>query len=314
MRNSEAMAYAKQALKKNPDNPQAWSVLGQVHQVWKEYPQAREAYTKGLATGPFGADAADLHYHLGTLLSLKPDTLGEAVQHFQQALELQPRQTFEKRRGQIHTALGEAYEKQGKHAEAVAQYQAALQVFPSARAPRDNMARLTARVAIADKPAPMEAAAIEAGALRARMWNLHAKQQRYQAAVELGLQGVTRFPDDFMLWNELGAAYEKNGQALEAAKAFTTAIQLGGNQRDAAYPHYNLGRLMANAGKHQEAADYYKQAANLWPGNKDYHLLAAKEYEALNRPQEAAAEFQAVLKLAPDHAAAREGLARTKAR
>lgn len=133
-----------------------------------------------------------------------------------------------------------------------------------------------------------------------------------KTAIRLGLNGVDRFPSDMMLWNDLGRAYEEDGQDGEAVRCFKKAIELSGTQRDAAWPHYHMGRMMVKAGRHEEAIRYYERSLQLWPNDKWAQRGMGVAYERMGQMKKAAESYEAALKLDPSFTYAREGLARVK--
>lgn len=301
-----ATQAAEKAVKKNPNNVEAWNMLGLSYQDREEYLLAREAYQSGIAVASIKPECANLYYNYASLLNKEPTTREEALKYFRMALECEPKHS------EAFNNMAYTYEKMGQLTEAKKYYEAALKADPDNKIASNNLNDLLKRMGLVDKPAPKGASSLKASEIRNKMEHQYSTLKNYKEAIRLGLEGVREFPTDVQMWNELGLAYEKDDQQVEAAKAFTKAIQLGGNRHEACYPNYNMGRLVGPAGDHEGAVAYYKKAIALWPGYKWAHTNLGKEYEKLGRKKDAVAEFEAALAIDPYLTAAKEGLARVK--
>lgn len=99
--------------------------------------------------------------------------------------------------------------------------------------------------------------------------------------------------------DNLGLAYEGLGKIDEAIGAYKTAIAAA-NGGDAK-PYFDLGTLLTENGKTQEALPYLVQAVRIKPGDAGAHRELGKAYLELNRLPEAQAELEKAAKLAPEN-------------
>ena len=86
---------------------------------------------------------------------------------------------------------------------------------------------------------------------------LHNLAHDYDAAVASFRSAVQRRPDDYRLWNRLGATLANHYQGREALSAYRSAIDLRENFVRA---WVNVGTSYANQGAYEQAAKYYVRA------------------------------------------------------
>jgi len=99
--------------------------------------------------------------------------------------------------------------------------------------------------------------------------------------------------------DNLGLAYEGLGKTEEAIEAYKTAIAAA-NGADAK-PYFDLGTLLLENGKTQEALPNLVQAVRIKPGDAGAHRELGKAYLELSRLPEAQAELEKAVKLAPEN-------------
>lgn len=103
--------------------------------------------------------------------------------------------------------------------------------------------------------------------------------------------------------NNIGLAWRELGNSAEAQAAFQRAIEWQGTQPVDAQPFLNLGTLLADAGKNDQALGYLLHAESLAPINPTVHEELARVYANLQKLSEAEAELKAAVKLAPSTSA-----------
>ncbi len=213
-----------------------------------------------------------------------------------------------------HFNLGAVLQAQEKHAEAITQFQQALQVQPNSFVALTNLgaslqalgqlseARAAYQQAIQRKPDYANA--------RYNLANLLLAQSRIDEAIP-HLQAILQFqPSDAGTHNSLGSAYGMQGNRTKAEEHFQQAVRL---QPDNADARTNLAFVLALQGKFDESIPHYEAALRLNPNNADAHnqfgvLLARK-----GRMKEAAEHFAQAVKLNPDDAGAQENLRKARA-
>jgi Flp pilus assembly protein TadD len=179
-----------------------------------------------------------------------------------------------------HNNLGGALAKEGREAEAVAEYLAVLKVRP-------DYAESLFNLAIAQ-----------------------AKQGQTADAVENFRAGLALDPDDTEAHNGLGLALESQGRTNEAAAEYRTALKLNPDDAEA---HNGLAGVLISQGQDEEAMKELTAALHLKPDYAEAHSNLAQLLEQQGRLNEARAERETAARLQPDRAEIRFNLAVTLA-
>jgi tetratricopeptide (TPR) repeat protein len=126
-------------------------------------------------------------------------------------------------------------------------------------------------------------------------------------AVEVAREGVTAFPGDAVLRNNLAVLLELTGDLSGSEMMLRGALS-----EDPTLPQIskNLGDLLYRAGRYDEAYEAYERAAKLSPdlGDDLYFKLGNIAFKRRDRAQ-ARACWQRVTELNPSHQLARTNLA-----
>ena len=128
----EAADHYRQSLRFDPDNPPAWNNLAAALQQLDQPDEAERCCREALRIEPAYADA---HNNLGNTLHNR-GRFAEASACYERALEIEPR------RDDVHHNLGNTHRAEGRLAEALACYERALAVSPER--PRVNFSRAMA--------------------------------------------------------------------------------------------------------------------------------------------------------------------------
>ena len=133
------------------------------------------------------------------------------------------------------------------------------------------------------------------------------RQGRLPEAIGIYREVLARRPGHLQAELNLGAALAMSGQSVEAASVFRTLVAQTPNS---AHAWYNLGRALFEANRPHEAVSALRQAVALDTTAITLRNALAVALAATGDVTRAQAEFQAVLRQAPDDRFAREGLAR----
>ena len=145
-------------------------------------------------------------------------------------------------------------------------------------------------------------AVVMVGGLTFLTWQ---QSQLYGDAVNLYLTTLKENPASSLIHNNLGLVLANTGRSEEAIEHYQQALRLDPHESKA---HYNLGLVLVKMGRTQEAIEHYQQALQLQP---DYAAARNNLGAALLDPshmQEAIDQFQQVLRLKPDYAEAYNNL------
>ncbi len=138
-----------------------------------------------------------------------------------------------------HLNLGVALERQGRDAEAVAEYREALKIYPKSSETHNNLANLLDT-----------------------MDETNAALAEYQEAIRLD-------PKSTAPRNNLGTLYVKLGRLDDAMKQYAESEQL--DPKDA-HAFYLMGKVLLREGRDGEAIPQFQKAAQLAPDN--FEMLA----------------------------------------
>jgi tetratricopeptide (TPR) repeat protein len=166
-----------------------------------------------------------------------------------------------------HHTLGSALATQGKSDEAIPHYVAALRINPDYPDTHYNL-----------------------GVALTRLGKRNEAVQHYERALQLK-------PDYAQAHNNLGLELAAQGKAAEARRHFEQALQFKPDYADA---HHNLGFALFTHGKVNEAIPYYERALQLNPGDAETHEHLGLAYGRVGRIAEAEQEFRRVLQLKPE--------------
>jgi Flp pilus assembly protein TadD len=125
------------------------------------------------------------------------------------------------------------------------------------------------------------------------------------ADIEALREAVRLNPADPLPRADLGRALAAAGRHAEAAGEFRQAVRL-----DPAHPAYraDLGRALAAAGRHAEAEAEFREAVRLGPDDPGYRAEFGRALAAAGRHAEAEAEFREAVRLDPAGHAYQAGL------
>ncbi|HEX2854901.1 MAG TPA: tetratricopeptide repeat protein [Opitutaceae bacterium] len=213
-----------------------------------------------------------------------------------------------------HYTFGSVLFANGQVAEAIAEYEAALQLKPDSAPAHNNLGNALLRTGRIAQALPHYEAALRTAPRSAETHNnlgnalvRLGRAREARAHYETALQLERNFADAH---NNLGNVLAQAGEFAGAAKHFEAALHLRPDLADA---HANLGNVLAQSGRAADALPHYEAALRLRPNFVDAHYNFAMALTELRRWPEAAGHYETVLKLRPDHGAARDNLARVQA-
>jgi tetratricopeptide (TPR) repeat protein len=211
---SQASEALRKAIELRPDFAPAYVTLGMTLARFVEMESAEEALNKALSLDPGIVDA---HISLGLLLAQRKQ-LASARQHFQAALKLTlhtPAAAYP------HYLLAQVLAEERQFAQALSEIEAAIRLHPN-----------------------YGGAYLSQGLIKKRLLDDDGALQAFRKAMELSPN------DDPKVRYELGAAYLKAGEALPAIEHLQKSLELKPGDR---FPIYHLCRALRRAGKTDEA-------------------------------------------------------------
>jgi tetratricopeptide (TPR) repeat protein len=234
----------------------------------------------------------------------------EAIAEFQAAIELEPNNP------DAHRNLGTAYGEQGKWEEAAAAYEKAIELDPDFGEAYGDLVWPYVELGRLQEAIAAGEKGIELAPNYAMAYNnlgvVYGAQGDLDRAVTLLRQAIQVDPDCADAHYNLGFAYESLGQAEEAIAEYQEAIRADADYTNA---YENLGSVYARLGQLDEAIAWWKKTLEIEPDRASTHQNLGMAYAEQGKAEEAIVEFETYLQLqpnAPDRAAVEEEIAKLK--
>ena len=319
-KNVEAEAAWRVYLKDHPSSPEPYAHLGLLEARQEHYKEAVPLYRKALAMNP---EIPGLRLNLGLAL-YKGGELKQAIQEFQPLLKSQPPSSTEAQRltilsGMAHYGLSEYDEAVPFLKSAAArdtanlplrlalahsclwskQYQCVLDVYHEiltldAESAESDMLAGEALSEMKDTPGAIQQfrAAIKANptepnvhfGLGYLLW----MQTEYRAAASEFQAELVNDPDHIQAMLYLADSLIQQNQYETAAPLLEKVLKQDSGQ---GLGHLDLGIVLAQAGRNEEALRELTVAAKLIPEDVNVHWRLGRLYRSMGKIDEAKAEF-----------------------
>jgi tetratricopeptide (TPR) repeat protein len=296
-RPDEAEAAYRRALAFDPHDTEARNALGLLHESRGRHEEALEEFRRVVEVDP---DFAEAHNNMGAVLrSLGRDD--EAAEAFRKAIALDPKAPG------AYNNLAVLLEDRGDYGEAESLLREALKRAPKEAGIHSNLGGL---LHLAGRDGEALAELQRATALDARSAsafnNMGAALERLGRrgeAIAAYRQAVSLEPGSADLHRNLGLALWRGGSADEGERELRKA--LASNGPGTAGVVLALGDMLLESARVQDAFDLASDESAKRPGDADLKLLLGECARRLGRADQAAAAFDAALKLRPGDAAFR---------
>jgi tetratricopeptide (TPR) repeat protein len=254
---------AEKAINLRPDVPDYYVTCGEAYRAMRAYDSAMRCYEKALAINPGFAGA---HLNLGNTLK-EMGRVEEAIAHYEKAATLQPDFPV------AHNNLGIALKDIGRTEDAIARFEKALAIAPGYFEAHNNLGNaLLAQGRVDDAIARFEQAiAIQPKYAEAHsnLGNAFRQSGRLEDAIRQYQEAVNCRPDFAMGHYNLGIALEESGYAEEAIASYERALTIDPGFAEA---HHNLGFALQDLGRKEEAIAGYRRAIDHKPGYASAYL------------------------------------------
>ena len=235
--------------------------------------------------------------HNSFALALKRQgNTSEAVQHFREALRINPRYA------KSHYNLANTLEEQGKTAEAIKHHSEALRIDPNISGAHNNLGiilekqgnindaidhfRMSLRINADD-----EIAHYNLGNALAQIGDFDGAEKHYHETLRIN-------PDNADAHYNLGIVFEKQGKMDDAIKMILISTNIN---PDFAEAYYSLGNLMVKKGRIADAIMHYQKARSIQPDNIEVLNNLAFVYAIQKDYENAVLTLKKLTALQPDN-------------
>ncbi len=231
------------------------------------------------------------HTNLGCAF-IEANRIDEALEQFQQALEIDPADV------NAHRNLGYQLAKRGEWVEAIPHYSMFVAGRPRNASAHNDFGYILKRAGRTDEAIAQYRAATELKPSDPMPWNnwgtMLLELGRMDEAIQCFESALEHSPADAASAYNLGNAFTREGKLDEAEAQYRRAM--ANNPRDANIPN-NLGMLLKKQGKYPEAESCFMQALRLDNRSVAAHVNLGQLLDQLDRKMEAAKHFKQALEL-----------------
>ncbi len=285
-----SIAEARTALSMDPQNAEAYQILGLGLYSNEQYAASAHAYAESLARDP---NNADTYYDLGIALHAAGNPAG-AVAAYRNAIHLNS--AF----WQAHSNLALILHEQHSLDEAISEYREAKRLAPDDPSVRNNLGNT-----YCDK-GDFEAAIVE---LR-QLYQLHPEwvqghpclaraymsKKDYGSAINEFRLAVQQDPNGSAEHRGLGEALLLDDRVEESVRELQLAVALNPDSEAA---HHSLGTALFREQQNEAAEKEFREALRLNPSPDNHYSLAAC-LMSMDRYNEALAELDIAARLDPE--------------
>jgi len=228
----------------------------------------------------------------------------EAIAQFQRAIEIKPDYA------EAHYNLAIVLDRQGKPGEAIDHYQKALEINPDFVAAHNNLGMVLLNQGRLEEASEQYHLALDKDPTFAEAHSnlgfLLAKEGRTAEAIAEYRKAIELNPKRAEFYNNLGNLLATSGRNAEAIEQFRKALEV---EQKNAKVRLNLANVLTSQGQWDEAIEQYQQALNQMPDSIHAHYQLGILLQGRGRFAEAVAQFQRILALDPRHVPAQNNLA-----
>jgi eukaryotic-like serine/threonine-protein kinase len=283
----EALANCKRALQLQDRLPSVYVTLGRVHDATGKADLAVQEFQHALQLDPRNADALNGMAHAYENAGRTKDA--EAA--FQQVIALRPDYW------DGYNTLALFYDRQRRYDEAIAQQQTALRLTPDNALLYFNLGAFYLDTGDLKKHPAAEQALRKSIALSptyaayANLGILYLQEKRYEESAQMSEKALQQNDKDYVVWDNLAAAYEWLKNKDKAAEARARELELvekqpGAKERDAQIQSV-LGVLYAQKKMRDKALARVQAALALSPEDPGILANVGEAYEDLGERREA---------------------------
>jgi tetratricopeptide (TPR) repeat protein len=249
----KAIEQATLAVEKQPNNPEAYFVLGQAYGHKKMFREMNDAFKKSLEQSE--KYAADIDQHLlkywidvfnSGVNAIKQDKIDDAIEKFQIATELRPEKI-------------DAYKNLA---------------FAYTQNDQDSMAIEVYLYALKNNPEDLE--------VKYYLGALYYQAEKYDKSIEILQEVLDKADPNTQIYTDaltnIAYAYDLLGDSDKAIETYKTALEQTPDDKDLIF---NMGRLYSIQDKYEDAIASFKKVLELDPQDFESNLNIGNSYISL---------------------------------
>jgi tetratricopeptide (TPR) repeat protein len=299
-RPAEAARIYGQVVAEEPENADAWCLLGVTRRAMGDIKGADQAYREALRLRPGFIEA---RINLGNVL-LHRGNPAEAEASYREVLRLRPNYA------EAQNNLGAALRSQNRLAEAAVCYAEAVRLKPQYGDAYENLGDVLGQLGRLDEAVAACRQALQVNPNSPGAHNnlgvVLGKQENWDEAIAHYQEALQLRPNHVDARINLGNALLAKKQYAEAETWYRKALAL---EPHSAKGCYNLGIALAEQGRYAEAEASYREAVRLKPDYADVLSNLGNVLVEQGRVEEAVGCYESALKLRPADADAETQMA-----
>ncbi|MBA3725987.1 MAG: tetratricopeptide repeat protein [Armatimonadetes bacterium] len=288
----EAEKAYRKALDLNPHAESVGTDLGVVLEDLGRYEESESMYRRAIELDPNGASA---YFNLGALMMrlMRPV---EAEPMIRKAIELDPNDAI------VHFNLGTLLFDLGNLKEAEAMYRKGIELDPMVAPAHYNLGNLLASTGRLQEAEDKYRTAMEIDPNNTKahynLANLLARTSRLQEAEAMYRKAIGLDPTHLNAHINLGNLLQGMGRLTEAEAMYRKVIELDPQHAGA---HNNLAAILHRMGRLNEAEEMYRKAADLNPKDVGIHMNLGMLLNSLGRLDEAEQSYRKAAAIATEN-------------
>ena len=278
----EAISYAKQSIDKKPDDVDAKILLGNIYFEMARYADAIEQYRKALDIAPENPTAL---YNLASALIKTGDEFA-AAEYLKRAASIDK---FGEIAYRASSSLGILYTEKGDLELAEKYLKQSVSIRPNNPVNRYNLGLVYMKsgkeedalkeFAIAEEYSSEEAKMLE------NLGDVYGRLGRYDKSVNLYEKILKNNSRNVRVLARIGEIHYKNGELDKAFDAYKKITMIEPASENARNAYLNMGNILDDAQRFDEAAEAYQKAISLNAKDGDAYYNLGIVYRNSNKPE-----------------------------
>jgi superkiller protein 3 len=303
----EAVKMAQKALELNPEDSKNHILLGNLYFAQKNYKKAQQSYAQGLEQSPHDPL---LLYNYGLAL-MQQGKVPEAVEAFQKAAD---KAGVGKVAIQANANLGRLFAQRKEWDKAISYMTAATKLAPKDGGLLYELGEFYRRAGRQKKALEVfEKALVQGGspAIYEKLGDTYKQLNLVQEGIKAYSKALNQGNDkNLAILSKLAHLYYVAGDYKKAEEYNRKIISLAPGSSDARHAYMQLGNILDDVQRYDQAVEMYRKAANLDPTDEVPWINMALSHQKNNSYGKAIKAYKRAISINPDNPKPRMGLGR----